>query len=222
MALLDTEPSVLNVIPKVDNPFVLSIKNIAIASSGVPNLKTTMMSLDDMSSVPDVYCPADLVTVQFAISDLYPGALREIRKLLRDGGILVGTHWIEEGFVFDSVWKATIAGILDGDENYIVNFEERPNIEEVEEALSHEGFKTIGRHGEIVQPVLNMGNFDDDTTILACLFPVLPAISQLHGDNVINEAIKHARDAMTNEGIVDGSNDVVIRTAKYRYFVAQK
>ena len=73
-----------------------------------------------------------------------------------------------------------------------------------------------------VQPVLNMGKFDDDTTILACLFPVLPTISQLHGDNVLNEAIKHARDAMTNEGIVDGSNDVVIRTAKYRYFVAQK
>ena len=224
MALLDTEPRVLNVIPKVDNPFVLSIKNAQIASAGVPNLKTTMMSLDDMSSVPDMFCPADLVTVQFAITDLYPGALREIQKLLRDGGILVGTHWIMEDFALDSVWKATIAGVLDGDENYHVEDEEVPSIEELEEALSHEGFKTIGRHGEIVQPVLNMGNFDDITTILACLFPVLPAIMHVHGgDNFpIEEAIKHARKAIINEGIVDSSNDVVIRTAKYRYFVAQK
>lgn len=191
------------------------------------DLETAVMTLNDFSPVPKSFRPVDLVTAQFALmfTEDLPGALGEIKGVLRSGGLLVGTCW--EEFHILPLMRETMTHVL-GHEPPAppINPLSMKDVALVDAALADAGFRTVGRHNETAQIDINLGAFDLDDTIRTCLIPVTPTLQQLqdggeHGEDVFGTAMASMRDAISNQGMIDTAGDVVVKTSTYRYFVAQ-
>ena len=207
---------------------MVGLANQRIADSGLSNIQTARMDLNDFSPVPSEFKPADLVTAQFALmfTEDLPGALGQIHDVLRDGGLLVGTCW--EEFHILPLMRETMTRILgQAPPPPPINPLSMKDKEMVDASLAEAGFTTMGRHNETALIDINLGKFDDADTIKTCLIPVMPTLAQLqeggeHGDDVFGDAAQYMRDAIANQGMVDANGDVVVKTSTFRYFVARK